>query len=155
MSRGGNYGQGKRQRAQEKARKKREKAERRARKREEGPNEIPVTTAEELQGDLPSIAEAMANITSPPATQRAATVPCRLFVGGLSWDTTEEELRKVFGQYGTVTDAFIVKDRDTGRSRGFGFVTLDNRKDAQKAIEGLDDTELDGRNIAVNVATER
>lgn len=154
MSRGGNYGQGKRQRAAEKARKKREKAERRARKREEGPNEIPVTTAEEMQGDLPSIAEAMANITSP-ATQRAASVPCRLFVGGLSWDTTEEGLRQAFGKFGTVTDAFIVKDRDTGRSRGFGFVTLDNRKDAAKAIEALHDTELDGRTIAVNVATER
>jgi len=155
VSRGWNYGQGKRQRAADKARKKREKAERRARKREEGPDEIPVTTAEELQGDLPSIAEAMANITSPSPQRSAASVPCRLFVGGLSWDTTEEGLKEAFGQFGTVTDAFIVKDRDTGRSRGFGFVTLDNRKDAQKAIEGLHDTELDGRTIAVNVATER
>lgn len=154
MSRGGNYGQGKRQRAADKARKKKEKAERRARKREEGPADVPIATAEEMTGPLPTIAEAMANITAP-ATHRAASVPCRLFVGGLSWDTNEEGLRQAFGQYGTVTDAFIVKDRDTGRSRGFGFVTFDNRKDAAKAIEALDGEDLDGRNIAVNIATER
>jgi RNA recognition motif-containing protein len=80
----------------------------------------------------------------------------RLYVGNLSWDTNEEALRVTFGSDGrTVTDAHIVTDRDSGRPRGFAFVEMSSDKEAQDAIQALDGTELDGRNIKVNEAQER
>lgn len=152
----GNYSSGKRQREADKARKKREKLERRRRKREEGPSAVPIVEADDMTGPLPSVEEVMADMedraTSPKG---AAAIPCRLFVGGLSWGTTEDELRAAFAEFGQVTDTVIIKDRDTGRSRGFGFVTMADRKDAAKAMDALNDSELGGRTIAVNVATER
>jgi hypothetical protein len=155
MSRG-TYSFGKRQRENAKARKKREKAERRARRREDGPEEPEIVTQDDIVGDLPTIAEAMEAIENPePGDRAGGGVPCRLFVGSLSWDTTNDSLRKAFEKFGPVADAMIVTDRDTGRSRGFGFVTMADRKDAQRAIKDLDDSELDGRRIVVNVATER
>ena len=152
----GYYGSGKRQREQDKSRKKRDKAERRQRKREMGPQELEVTSTAELMDAAPSPEEAMRAIAERAAAPKGSSgPPCRLFVGGLSWDTNEETLRKAFGEIGTVADAFIVRDRTTGDSRGFGFVTMENGKDAGKAIESLHDSDLDGRNIVVNVATER
>jgi RNA recognition motif-containing protein len=144
---------GKRQREAEKARRKRHKAEIRQRKRERGPGEVPITTADEITGDLLAAEDAMRARSAAPRAARA--IPARLFVGSLSWSTSEDSLREAFGKYGAVTDAVIVKDRDTGKSRGFGFVTMENRKDAARAIEELDGTELDGRDIVVNMATER
>jgi RNA recognition motif-containing protein len=79
----------------------------------------------------------------------------KLYVGGLSWDTTDESLRGAFEQYGTVSEAVEITDRDTGRSRGFGFVSFDASEDADKAIEGLNGTPLDGRTIRVDEARER
>jgi RNA recognition motif-containing protein len=79
----------------------------------------------------------------------------RLFVGGLSWNTTERDLREAFAKYGVVSDAVVMTDRDSGKSRGFGFVTMENRKDGAKAIEGLNGSELDDRKIVVNAATDR
>ena len=76
-------------------------------------------------------------------------------VGSLSWDTTDGTLRELFSEYGNVTEAVILRDRNTGQSRGFGFVTFSDRKDGAKAIEQLDGCELDGRRIGVCVATER
>jgi len=150
------YSQGKRQREAEKARKKREKAERRAERREMGAAEVEIVTAEEALGTAPSPTEAMRQMELRAAAPRAASgIPCRLFVGSLNWDTTVETLREVFGKFGTVTDAAILTDRGTGRSRGFGFVTFANRKDAARAVETLDGSEVDGREIVVNVATER
>ena len=154
MSRG-NYSMGKRQRESAKARKKKEKAERRARKREQGPDEIEIVSQDDIVGDLPTIEQAMAAIENPDRDRSPAGIPCRLFVGSLSWDTTSESLRDAFQKFGPVADCVIVTDRDTGRSRGFGFVTMADRKDAQKAIQELDDQELDGRRIVVNIATER
>lgn len=155
MSRG-SYSMGKRQRESMKARKKKDKAERRARRREEGPAEPEIVTADDIVGDLPTIAQAMDAIDNPdPSSRSAAGVPCRLFVGGLSWDTTSEGLRGAFAAFGPVADSLVVTDRDSGRSRGFGFVTMADRRDATKAIAGLDGTDLDGRRIVVNVATER
>ena len=152
----GSYGQGKRQRDMDKARKKREKAERRAMRREHGPSEPEIVTAEDVVGSLPNAEEALRAIEDRASSNReAAAIPCRLFVGGLSWDTTLETLRSVFTEYGPVSDAVIISDRDTGRSRGFGFVVMANRKDATRVIDRLDGSELDGRNIVVNVATER
>ncbi len=79
----------------------------------------------------------------------------KLFVGGLSWGTQSHGLQTAFEEYGTVTDAVVITDRDTGRSRGFGFVTFDNAEDAQAAIAGMDQQELDGRTLNVNVARDR
>lgn len=79
----------------------------------------------------------------------------RLFVGGLSWGTTDEDLRSAFERFGEVTDATVVKDRDTGRSRGFGFVTFEQDDEAKNAVGEMNDTVLDGRTIRVDEATER
>ena len=150
------YSQGKRQREADKARKKRAKAERRAERRELGPAADEIVFAEDIVGNLPTTNEALAAMEQRASAPRpAAGVPCRLFVGGLSWDTTEETLRRVFEEFGTVTDAVIMNDRSTGRSRGFGFVTFGSRKDASRAVEQLNGADLDGREIVVNVATAR
>lgn len=79
----------------------------------------------------------------------------KLFVGGLSWDTTEAGLRQAFGRFGTVTEAKVITDRATGRSRGFGFVTFDEPDAAQSAKATLHNTELEGRTISVDEANER
>ncbi|MGK0360294.1 MAG: cold-inducible RNA-binding protein [Bradymonadia bacterium] len=79
----------------------------------------------------------------------------KLFVGGLSWDTNSDGLRTAFEQYGEVTDSAVISDRETGRSRGFGFVTFANGSDADNAIEAMNGQELDGRALNVNVARER
>lgn len=79
----------------------------------------------------------------------------KLFVGGLSWGTESDSLRSAFEQYGTVTDAVVITDRETGRSRGFGFVTFDNSDNAQAAITAMDQSDLDGRTLNVNMANDR
>ena len=80
----------------------------------------------------------------------------RLYVGNLSWDTTEDNLRAAFSSGGrSVTDCHIVSDRETGRPRGFAFVELGSDEEAQAAIEEMDGTNLDGRDIRVNEAQER
>lgn len=76
----------------------------------------------------------------------------KLFVGGLSWDTTEDTLRNHFAQAGPVASAQVITDKFTGKSRGFGFVEMTNPDDAQKAIQDLNGTQLDGRAIVVNEA---
>jgi len=76
----------------------------------------------------------------------------KLYVGGLSYDTTENTLKEMFSQAGTVESATIITDRTTGRSKGFGFVEMSSDEEAQKAIEMLNGKELDGRNITVNEA---
>jgi len=150
----GNYSMGKRHRDAEKARKKRRKAERRAQKREDGTSAIPISDPDVVTGDL-DVVERRTKARRAAAEADSRTIPSRLFVGGLSWDTTEDELRAAFERIGAVSDAAIVLDRDSGKSRGFGFVTMADRKDADKAIEELNGAELDGREIVVNVATER
>ncbi len=79
----------------------------------------------------------------------------KLFVGGLSWDTNDEGLRNAFSQFGDVQEAKVILDRDTGRSRGFGFVTMGAADAAQAAMKELDGSSLDGRSIRVNEANER
>ena len=147
----------KRARENKKARKKREKEQRRWEKRMQGTGEVEVVSQAEVVGDLRSIEEVMADLADggPTASREAVTVPTKLFVGGLSYDTTSAGLRAAFEKFGPVDDAAVIKDRDTGQSRGFGFVTMTDRKDAPKAIQALDGEELDGRRIAVNVATDR
>jgi RNA recognition motif-containing protein len=79
----------------------------------------------------------------------------RLYVGNLSYSTTELTLREAFGQFGTVADAKVVMDRDTGRPRGFAFVEMSSDQEAQEAIAQLNGRELDGRALNVNEAQER
>ena len=79
----------------------------------------------------------------------------KLFVGGLSWDTTDEGLRQAFAPNGEITEAKVITDRGTGRSRGFGFVTFAQDEDAKSAISKMDGTSLDGKTIKVNEAQEK
>ena len=79
----------------------------------------------------------------------------KVFVGGLSWNTTDVGLQQAFEVFGQVTEARVIKDRESGRSRGFGFVTFSDAEDADRAIEELNQTDLDGRTIRVNEAQER
>jgi RNA recognition motif-containing protein len=144
---------GKRRRDAEKARKQKQKTERRDRKRRVGPGEVPFSAVEDVTGDLEVVER---QVRARQSQDRGAkAIPSRLFVGSLSWDTNEHDLREAFGEYGNVTDAVVVCDRNTGKSRGFGFVVMEDRKDAAKAIKELDGAEMDGREIVVNLATER
>lgn len=79
----------------------------------------------------------------------------KIYVGNLSFSTTEESLNDTFAQYGEVISAVIVTDRYTGRSRGFGFVEMQEENAADAAISALDGKELDGRNLRVNVANSK
>jgi len=79
----------------------------------------------------------------------------KLFVGNLSFNTTENDLNDAFAAFGTVTEANLMMDRTTNRPRGFGFVTMSSDEEAQKAIEGLNGKEMDGRALTVNVAKPR
>ena len=79
----------------------------------------------------------------------------KLFVGGLSWGTNDDGLREAFERFGSIHEAKVILDRETGRSRGFGFVTFDNDDDAMGAMSEMDGQDLDGRSIKVNEAQER
>ena len=79
----------------------------------------------------------------------------KIYVGNLPWRATDAQLSELFGQHGDVTDAKIVTDRETGRSRGFGFVTMGNNEAAQAAIRALNGFSLEGRSLVVNEAREQ
>ncbi len=78
----------------------------------------------------------------------------KLFIGSLPWSINNDSLRDLFSQYGEIVEAIIITDRDSGRSKGFGFVTFSNEESAQKALE-MDGREVEGRTIVVNVAKPR
>lgn len=152
------YSAGKQQRERDKERKKQEKAQRRQENRGSGGN-IPTATVEEIQGGglIMSIDEVMRSMQGggEGEPEPARTIPSRLFVGGLDWRITDVELRQQLEQIGPVADAVVVMDRDTGESRGFGFVTMADRKDAAEAIRRLNGTQLEGRTLVVRQAEER
>ncbi|XP_010512958.1 PREDICTED: glycine-rich RNA-binding protein 4, mitochondrial-like [Camelina sativa] len=79
----------------------------------------------------------------------------KLFVGGLSWGTDDSSLKQAFSNFGEVTEATVISDRETGRSRGFGFVSFSSEDSANTAVSEMDGKELNGRNIRVNLANER
>ena len=79
----------------------------------------------------------------------------KLYVGNLSFSTSSEDLQQLFGQAGTVETATVIEDRETGRSRGFGFVEMASKEDGQKAIEQFNGVDLNGRNLTVNEARPR
>ncbi|KAL1190281.1 Glycine-rich RNA-binding protein 10 [Cardamine amara subsp. amara] len=85
----------------------------------------------------------------------SSEVEYRCFVGGLAWATGDQELERAFSQYGEVIDSKIITDRETGRSRGFGFVTFKDEKSMRDAIEEMNGKDLDGRSITVNQAQSR
>jgi nucleolin len=76
-------------------------------------------------------------------------------VGSLPWSVNDEELKETFEKHGTVISAKVITDRDTSRSRGFGFVEMESSSDASNAMRALNDSELNGRNIIVNEAKQR
>ena len=79
----------------------------------------------------------------------------KLYVGNLSFDTNNSDLEEMFGEVGTVESANIVEDRETGRSRGFGFVEMSSKEEGENAIEKFNGTEMNGRNLTVNEAKPR
>ena len=79
----------------------------------------------------------------------------KLYVGNLSYDTTEDQLRELFGQAGSIKEIALIMDRDTRRPKGFGFVEMETQAEAAKAIQMFSDYELDGRRLTVNMARPR
>jgi RNA recognition motif-containing protein len=78
-----------------------------------------------------------------------------MYVSNLSFQTSEDDLRKLFGQFGQVSSAKVIMDRETGRSRGFGFVEMDSDNDARTAMTSLNNKEIQGRAMSVTVAREK
>ncbi len=79
----------------------------------------------------------------------------KLYVGNLSFDTSSQDLEELFGQVGTVESASVIEDRDTGRSRGFGFIEMSSKEEASQAIDQFNGKEVDGRELKVNEAKPR
>ena len=92
---------------------------------------------------------------TPAFEKQDGIVGNKLFVGGLSWNTSDDGLREAFARLGDVTDAKVITDRETGRSRGFGFVTFASADVAKDAIAKMDGSDLDGRTIRVNEADDK
>jgi|SRR5215470_3763830 len=147
------YSGGKRQREADRDRRKLDKADRLRRNRE--------LRAQGHDPDIAAPPEALPEVKlediviGVPSRPRTRTGPTRVFVGGLSWNTTSEGRRGAFARFGTIVDAAVIPDRDTGRSRGFGFVTFENPNDAEAAIGAMSGAELDGRTLKVNRADAR
>ncbi|XP_062229613.1 glycine-rich RNA-binding protein 4, mitochondrial-like [Phragmites australis] len=93
--------------------------------------------------------------SSPALFNAVRLMSTKLFVGGLSWGTDDQSLREAFSSFGEVTEARVITDRETGRSRGFGFVNFNNSEDAKNAVSSMDGQELQGRSVRVNFANER
>ena len=79
----------------------------------------------------------------------------RIYIGNLSRETTEQELEAAFGAYGEVLDVAVIRDRESGTSRGFGFIEMENEQEATAAITALDQSEISGRTVTVNEARPR
>ncbi len=91
----------------------------------------------------------------PVSSEQHHHMSNKLFVGNLSFNTTEASLREAFSEFGAVNEVAVMTDRDTGRSRGFGFVTMNSAEEAEAAISGLSGRSVDGRDLTVNVAKPR
>ncbi len=157
MNRG--YTGGKRQREAERDRKKKEKEERLRHNRALRAQGIDPGAADEVPpeaaSNLPEVPleEIVIGVAARP--RRSSTGPTKLFVGGLSWETTTEDLRQAFAKFGPIADVVVILDRATGRSRGFGFVTFESSADAATAIKEMNGAEVDGRTLKVNQAEAR
>ncbi|XVE56809.1 hypothetical protein DITRI_Ditri04bG0040600 [Diplodiscus trichospermus] len=101
----------------------------------------------QLSASRPGLFQAFRRMSTSPSS--------KLFVGGISYQTDDQSLKEAFSKYGEVIDARVIVDRDTGRSRGFGFVTYTSTEDASSALQALDGQDLHGRRVRVNYAAER
>jgi RNA recognition motif-containing protein len=153
-------GAGKRQREAERALRKKEKEARLRRNRELRAQGIDPSMDEmagiaDAAAPLPEVKleDVVIGVASQP--RRSAQGPTKLFVGGLSFHTTTEDLRAAFAKYGEIVDVAVINDRGTGRSRGFGFVTYSTREAAEEAIKHMNGFDLDGHSIKVNRAEAR
>ncbi|EES01954.1 hypothetical protein BDA96_03G433000 [Sorghum bicolor] len=102
-----------------------------------------------------ALASGVAASSSPAVFNAARLMSTKLFVGGLSWGVDDMKLREAFSGFGDVTEARVITDRDTGKSRGFGFVNYTSSDAANAAISGMDGKEIDGRPVRVNIANDR
>ena len=100
------------------------------------------------------VCPALSPTRTAKVTQKG-TMSSKLFVGSLAWATTTDTLRAAFEPFGEITDAVVITDRDTGRSRGFGFVTYSTPEEADTARTSMDGADLDDRKIRVDSANER
>jgi RNA recognition motif-containing protein len=153
MNRG--YSGGKRQREAERDRRKKEKEDRLRQNRMNPNRGGPEPTDAEAPEKLPEVKLEDVVISVAPRPKRSSIGPVKLFVGGLSWETTTEDLRTAFAKFGAIDDVMIILDRSTGRSRGFGFVSFENATDAAEAVKAMNGAELDGRTLKVNNAEAR
>jgi len=120
------------------------------------PAEPEIVTQEDIVGQLRSPEEVLRELhAGPEVSRRAAPIPSKLFIGSLSDSTTSASLLAHFSANFEIDEAVVITDRDTGMSRNFGFVTVTDRKDAATVIDQLHNSELDGREIVVRIATER
>ncbi len=149
------YRSGKRDREASRDQHRKDKEARLARNRELRARGIDPDIGESVQ----SLPEVNLDDISPSGVASAAAasrrMPMRLFVGGLSWDTDDAQLRAAFEPFGEVSEAVVILDRGTGRSRGFGFVTMADAAAGKVAARELDGAELDGRPIKVTPADTR
>jgi RNA recognition motif-containing protein len=153
-----NYTGGKRQREADRARRKKDKEERLRHNRELRARGIDPTDASAEAGEgapLPEVKLEDVVIGVPSRPRRDTSGPTKLFVGGLSWDTTSDDLRAAFSPFGPIVDAMVISDRATGKSRGFGFVTFETAAAAEEAVKQMNGKELDGRSLKVNRAEAR
>lgn len=109
----------------------------------------PVADSDDNADSAPATADADNSSAKPAGGE---TPESKLFVGGLSWGTTDEALKAAFVEFGTVVSAEVIKDKMTGRSKGFGFVVMGSPEEAQAAVAKLNGQTLDGRQVTVNVA---
>jgi RNA recognition motif-containing protein len=147
------YGGGKRQREAERDRKKKEKQERLRRNRAmrgsgDGSDLAEPETLPEVK-----LEDVVIGVAAQP--RRNTIGPVKLFVGGLSWNTSSDDLRTAFARFGAIQEATVIMDRTTGRSRGFGFVSFENAADAAEAVKQMNGADLDGRTLKVNNAESR
>jgi len=96
-----------------------------------------------------------ASLKIPESGKGTKFMAAKIYIGNLSFNTTNQDLVDMFGEYGTVQSVNIIEDRETGRSRGFAFVEMSSNEEAQKAISALNGKEIDGRSLTVNEAKPR